>query len=144
MMMVSISEFLQKIKNFFTETDGREKILTTAVILLVGTASFGLGRLSVLENRKEPVKIENLPMEANVTATIAENKTENSEGEKSESEVVLNEGGMVVGSKSGSKYHFPWCPGAKRILEENKVYFSSTAEAKAKGYTPAANCKGLE
>ncbi len=51
--------------------------------------------------------------------------------------------GQFVGSKSGSKYHLPTCPGALRILAENKVWFSSKDEALAKGYTPAANCEGL-
>ncbi len=51
--------------------------------------------------------------------------------------------GLYVGSKSGSKYHLPNCPGAQRISAENKVWFASKEDALAKGYTPAANCKGL-
>jgi len=51
--------------------------------------------------------------------------------------------GAYVGSRNGSKYHFPWCPGAQQIKEENKVWFSSVEEAQKAGYTPAANCKGL-
>lgn len=56
---------------------------------------------------------------------------------------ALPEGGEVVASKSGTKYYFPWCGTAKRIKEENKVWFASRAEAEAAGYEPAANCKGL-
>lgn len=52
-------------------------------------------------------------------------------------------GGQYVASKSGSKYHLPWCPGAKQMKEENKIYFSSKEEAEAAGYAPAANCKGI-
>jgi len=48
-----------------------------------------------------------------------------------------------VGSKNSNKYHLPWCSGARRIAEHNKVWFSSKAEAEAAGYTPAGNCKGI-
>jgi hypothetical protein len=48
-----------------------------------------------------------------------------------------------VASKNGSVYHFPWCPGAKRIKDSNKVWFASREEAEAKGLRPAANCEGL-
>ena len=40
--------------------------------------------------------------------------------------------------------YYPWCAGAKQISEKNKITFASTEEARAKGYTPAANCKGLK
>lgn len=49
----------------------------------------------------------------------------------------------VVASKSTSSklYHFTWCSGAKRIKEENKVWFNNEAEAIAAGYSLAANCQ---
>ena len=52
--------------------------------------------------------------------------------------------GMYVASKNGTKYHFPWCSGAKSISEVNKIWFNSVEEARASGYAPAANCKGLK
>jgi methylphosphotriester-DNA--protein-cysteine methyltransferase len=48
-----------------------------------------------------------------------------------------------VASKSGKAYHLPWCSGAQRIKEANKIYFASKAEAEQAGYTPAANCPGI-
>lgn len=51
---------------------------------------------------------------------------------------------ILVASKNGSKYHFPWCSGALRIREENKLVFGSREEALEAGYTPASNCKGLD
>ena len=56
----------------------------------------------------------------------------------------VSSGEQVVASKNGTKYHYPWCAGAKQIAEKNKITFASTEEARAKGYTPAANCKGLK
>ena len=54
------------------------------------------------------------------------------------------EPGQVVASKNGTKYYLPTCSGASRISEKNKVWFPTAAAARAQGYTPAANCKGLE
>jgi len=51
---------------------------------------------------------------------------------------------QVVASKNGTKYHLPTCAGAKQISDKNKVTFGSIEEARAKGYTPASNCKGLK
>jgi hypothetical protein len=51
--------------------------------------------------------------------------------------------GVYVGSRSGKTYHLPWCSGALRIKEENKIWFATKAEAEARGYKPAANCKGI-
>lgn len=50
----------------------------------------------------------------------------------------------VVASKKGATYHLPWCSGAKSIKEDNRITFESPAAAKAAGYRPAGNCKGLE
>ena len=50
---------------------------------------------------------------------------------------------VLVASKKGRKYHLPECPGAQRIAQENKIYFSTKEEAEETGYQPAANCPGL-
>lgn len=57
--------------------------------------------------------------------------------------LALPESGGYVASKSGAVYHLPWCSGAKRIKEENRIYFASKEEAERAGYRPAANCKGI-
>lgn len=50
----------------------------------------------------------------------------------------------IVASKNGTKYHYPWCSGAKQISDKNKITFKSIEEARKAGYTPASNCKGLK
>lgn len=45
---------------------------------------------------------------------------------------------MFVGSVNSDKYHFPDCPSAKRIKEENQVWFASKEEAEKAGYEPSA------
>lgn len=41
-----------------------------------------------------------------------------------------------VGSRNSDKYHLPSCSWAKRIKPENRVCFSSAAEAESRGYKP--------
>lgn len=98
-----------------------------AIIVLVGLSGFGLGRLSIIDESVIPVSIEYGAQNiASVSGALSEI------------------GGEVVVSKNGSKYHLPWCSGASRIKEENKVWFATIEEAKQAGYTPAGNCKGLK
>lgn len=52
-------------------------------------------------------------------------------------------GMQYVASRNGRVFHLPWCPGVKRIKEENKIWFSSREEALARGLQPAANCEGI-
>lgn len=99
-----------------------------ALLVLVAFASFGLGRLSKIQITHSPLKIEQVAQTAAVGEAIGEVKS----------------AGMYVASKNGTKYHFPWCSGAKSISEANKIWFDSVEEARAAGYTPASNCKGLK
>ena len=99
---------------------------TAGLILLVGFGSFGLGRLSKIEEGRTPVTIEAPTLQ---TASVA---------------AVVDTGGTVVASKTGTKYHFPWCAGASTIKEANKMSFASVEAARKAGYTPASNCKGLK
>ena len=107
-----------------------------ASIILVGTASFGLGRLTKIVGDREPILIElpsnleaKLPSEAPAILGVTASS--------------LPTAGSYVASKSGTKYHLPWCSGALRIKEENKIWFQTKEEALRAGYTPAANCKGI-
>lgn len=132
--MYNIRDFSIKIKGFLYEA--KEELLLGLIILLVGTASFGLGRIS----KGDPAKVE-----TNQIAGIGGlNKIPEATSEVKAEVVEEIEGGEVVASKNGKKYHYPWCGGAKQISEKNKIFFKTTEEARAKGYTPAANCKGLK
>lgn len=112
-------------------------ILISILIVLVGIGGFGIGRLSMQENGNQDAKI--------LSASVVQSgKTGGSSVDPDFEVPVLEAGGQVVASKSGTKYHLPWCSGAKSIKEENKIYFDSIEAARAAGYTPAANCKGLK
>lgn len=113
--------------------DNEKELFIVVIIILVALASFGLGRLSKIEEGRVPVTVEQ--MQANVLETRFRVAPA--------AETEFQEEGSLVASKNGKKYHFPWCSGAQRIKESNKIWFSSRTEAESVGYTPAANCKGL-
>lgn len=43
---------------------------------------------------------------------------------------------VFVGSRNSDKYHLPKCSWAKRIKPENRICFTSAADAESKGYKP--------
>jgi hypothetical protein len=114
------------------------------LILLVAGSAFGLGRMSVKDAVVKDDQAVSLIEQAFSTSTSKTAATSSaaavSLAEMPEEKVST----AVVGSKSGTKYHLPDCPGAKRIKPENLITFASIEEAEAAGYTPASNCKGLE
>ena len=121
--------------------------MVAAIIFLVALLAFGLGRLSVIYTGDGGFKIE-YPQQsaAAVLSQNAQPGTQNAganESDVTSSMLQVPSSGGYVASKTGSKYHLPWCAGAQSIKEENKIYFATKAEAEARGYTPAANCKGL-
>jgi len=94
-----------------------------AIVFLVALASFGLGRLSALEDAKPPVSIQQAPESTQPPALVM--------------------GGLIVASRSGSVYYYPWCSGAQKIAPANQVWFSSEAAAVKADYAPSKTCKGL-
>lgn len=146
---MSIKERSNKIKGYI-QTISKEtqyNLFIAFLIILVGTASFGLGRLSVSQGlQKKPIQVL-IPegMEASALQGFEPNEVlTSSKQDIPEALYIPQPGGEVVASKSGSKYHFPWCAGAKQIAEKNLITFASIEDARKAGYTPASNCKGLK
>lgn len=116
-----------------------EGVLSIAILLCASLGSFGLGVLYARDTTpQESVRVCTTPLSTSgdVLGT-SQSVTTTVEPQLSASQ------GQYVASKKGSKYHLPWCPGAKAMSEENKIYFDSKEVAEAAGYAPAANCKGL-
>lgn len=124
---------LPKITDFCKEN--LKDLFLALIIFLTALISFGLGRLSKLEENKTPLIIHQ-PATPVVSANTAINEPTDAQ--------TTNQKGEVVASKNGTKYHFPWCAGAQSIKEENKIKFASVEEARKAGYAPASNCKGLK
>ena len=49
-------------------------------------------------------------------------------------------GRKYVGSTESNKYHYPSCRWAKKILPKNEIWFSSSEDARSKGYVPCGTC----
>lgn len=113
------------------------KYLSVALFLVSLCLAFGLGRLSLLPE-STPVSIY-IPQGTIQNAAL---------GNLLDHSVLTStrggEGATIVASRNGSKYHRTDCSGAKQIKDENKVYFNTVEAARAAGYSPAANCPGLE
>ena len=121
------------------------------IILLVGVASFGLGRLSARPG-KEPVRIlQSEASAAAVSKAIPKQSAQSGQSmQKVVNSIVAENSGTApsaeekyVASKNGTAYYLPTCSGVSRIKEENKIWFDSTDAAEEAGYHKAANCKGL-
>lgn len=139
-----MQDFLAKIKGWVL-TVVTPEVYTILIIILVGFGSFGLGRLSAREEERTPIRI--LEPEGNASslgahaASVAQSWQGNAQP-KTSATTRPSSGALIVASKNGTKYYFPWCAGVKRIAEANKTWFASEAEAQAAGLTLAANCKG--
>jgi hypothetical protein len=119
--MKSFANIYYRVKNV------AEDLLTewgyVAIVFLVGLISFGLGRLSATEMAQPVVSIVQ-------AAEVREPRG-------------MHIGGLIVASRKGSAYHFPWCGGASSIAAANRIWFESEQAAQDAGYRPAKNCKGL-
>ncbi len=151
---MSIKDLPGKIKSFGGEAKPRvlgllerQDVFVTLVVLLVATASFGLGRISVEKSEKTGIQIEGQVTtfsglrDGKGTAVIpstTETATVSSALPSPTSASPQSHSG-VFASKNGKKYYYPNC--ASRVGEANKVWFDTPAKAEALGFTLASNCK---
>jgi hypothetical protein len=116
-----------------------------AILLLTASLFFGLGLIAAKEYQKpkDQLWIEQLPAEERGVATSSAAQIPAGGGPAAAVAAAKASTGTYVASKTGSKYYLPSCSGAKRIKEENKVWFEDKAEAEKAGYQPASTCKGI-
>ncbi len=150
---------IPEIKKFFK--DNEADIILVVGIVLISLMSFGGGWLmginSVLPQTtaNEDIKIEEILPDSLTASTSEAVETMQDEEIKNPTEEITTNSTQaiqtadqgekqIVASKNGEAYYYIWCSGAKRIKEENKVYFSSKEEAEKAGYRPAKTCPGLE
>ncbi len=120
---MTIAEAREKCKKHFAEMKAvPQDVLLILILLLASLLSFWLGYMAGKDvgqaGQGSVVTVDASPLVASTT-------------------------GQLVASKNGTKYYLPWCAGVDRISDANKVWFNSVESAKAKGYSPASNCKGL-
>jgi hypothetical protein len=130
----------EKLKRFLDQ----DTLFTSLLICGVAILAFLLGRLSV-----DGGALTTQPAAVGRVQLIASPTPPATAGERVGVDTLPPEvsthhstaAGAFVASKSGTKFHHVSCPGAKQIKEENKIFFTSPAEAMAAGYSQAANCK---
>lgn len=115
-MKEKINRHLNTVKNIFQ----RPETFFILILIFTSSSSFLLGKIS--EQYKNNIQ------EKNNIKLINQTKIEDV---------------RLVASKKGTKYHLPWCPGAMRMSEKNKIFFKNKYEAEKAGYEPAKNCAGL-
>ena len=134
-MLIMLSEIIKLCKRLvgWVKTNNKELYLAT-IIILTAVISFGLGRLSKIREEKTPITIENAETsESKPLSTSNVDKTNSTATSK-----------IFVASRNGKKYYYAWCESANVIKEQNRIWFSTQAEAEKAGHQPAANCKGLK
>jgi len=117
-----------------------DQVFYSLLIILVAGLSFWLGRISLEPTQLVDSRVQIIPIPNEQSNTISDEAS----NIKSFSTEANPSNIVVVGSRSGSKYHLPSCPGAKQIKPANIITFSSIASAEAAGYKPAANCPQLQ
>lgn len=121
-----LTEFFQIIK---------QNIFLIFLIVLIAFLSFQLGRIS--KTAGQPIKIE----KASIREIFQPDANIRIDANNADRGVEKVDFRVVASKKSTSgKYHFLWCPGAKQIKEENKIFFNSEKEAISGGYALAGNC----
>lgn len=120
-------------------------------VVLVAVASFAIGRISKVGEQKEPVRVYDvsnnsptIPVNTSPPAPLLQQERGVGQTASVQNAITPTNSEIVVASKNGTKYHYPWCAGAKQISPQNLITFVSPEAARSQGYTPAANCKGLK
>jgi len=136
-MLIMLSEIIKLCKRLvgWVKTNNKELYLAT-IIILTAVISFGLGRLSKIREEKTPITIENVKENAETSESKPLLTSNVDSGIKADK--------IFVASRNGKKYYYAWCESANVIKEQNRIWFSTQAEAEKAGYQPAANCKGLK
>lgn len=132
---------MEKIK-LFIESDKGKDILIILIVILVGVASFELGRLSK-EDSSNGLKIDYKGLNASVLDSFSSNTSNSyikSDLNEKSSKIGQNQGNYFA-SKKGKKYYSVGCSAGKTIKIENRIYFSSAEIAEQNGYTLSTSCR---
>jgi hypothetical protein len=113
----------------------RNPLWAGVCMLLTGWSAYNLGLLHAQNG--------GLPAQEAVVfrETAVDVPRRSSEGQGSRSDPARDDPRVVVSKSSSSKkYHHAWCPGASQIKESNRLWFPTSADAEAAGYSLAGNC----
>lgn len=139
---MSIYNLSNKIKGQF----GIDRVTTISVLLVivVGLGSFGLGRLSALDNTTDSYadKIIISNDYKDMTRSSLDNPSSSIDYKVVRSFTPLENAEVknYVASKNGKYYYTFDCALAKRIAPKNQIFFASKEEAEKSGYHVGLSC----
>lgn len=128
-----IAKLLDKVKPYAFDA------FLLACVVLIAVISYNLGRLQALD--EGPLAGT---QDSAIMRVIAGDATSPAtrKGTPLPTPVPTPRDPRVVASKNstGKLYYHPWCGTAKRIKQENQIWFPTEDAAKSAGYTLAGNC----
>ena len=137
---------MEKIKSFIESEKGKD-VLIVLIVVLVGLASFELGRLSK-ENGSSGLKIEYPSQDSQTANAISFNQNSSNLTQNEDASVpsvkstsTESSGKNFVASSRGKKYYPIGCPAGSNLKESNKIYFASREEAEKAGYALSSACQ---
>lgn len=107
-------------------------LVAAFILVLVFSVGLGLGLL-IRPDKPAPIIIDK-----NVKIGLPKNIPIGKNGGLNAVEIAAL--GNFIASINGKNYYPKDCASAKRIKEENMIWFTSAEEAEADGYAPAKNC----
>ena len=120
-------------------------IFLSFCVVIISVISFNLGQINALQ--KTSITITGTGQEANIykaTSNLPAYRTgrqPTTNDLKSQNTTPIDKRVVVSKASTTKKYHFVWCPGAKKIKETNKLWFDNESLAQKAGYTLAGNCQ---
>ncbi|MDZ7672808.1 MAG: MBL fold metallo-hydrolase [Halanaerobiales bacterium] len=140
--------------NTSTSKDFLEKVSPQVAIIMCGSDnSYGHPHIETINKLMEKeIKVYRtdkngtiiLSTDGNSFSTTIQYSNNEIKGKKEETNSSSNankDNKVFVGSKESDKYHYPNCRWVEKILEKNKIWFSSVNDAKKAGYKPCGTCK---
>lgn len=139
-----INNSMEKIKQLLYGEQGKD-ILTVLIVILVGLASFGLGRLSKEEtlssNKTGVTQYINTDIVSAAGQTNSYNSSSGPLTNNSSTKTIQGKNlGNYFASKRGKKYYPIECSAGNTIKDANKVWFKTEIEAQQAGYELSSAC----
>jgi len=139
-----MTETIRNLTERCKEVVGDDYVFTLILLSVMAVAAFGLGRWSVLagldNTPTRPVLVTTPVSDVSASATSA-TPAITSDTAPTATNAGAPPSGNFVASINGTKFHKLTCASANRISVKNKIYFQTEEEARAAGYTRAANCR---
>lgn len=139
---MSIPDLQNKIKS--TIPIDNSTIIVSLIIILVSSASFVLGRMSIHQQQEKgdnTYKRETTGLLMGSAATAYTSMPYTQKESTTEDIHSNTQEGQYIASKNGKLYYTVGCKAGNRLSEKTKIYFHSADEAIRAGYSPAPSCK---